>query len=228
MEQIEKNTVEAKGQLKKNNFVTFENENGKGKKIMFVGNSITRHGRLPEIGWDRDWGMAASEKSKDYVHLMMDKFKKEYEDAAFCICQVAEWERKYKEGEKVLDEFSDARDFEADIIIMRAVENCPRDDFDKDLFKKQYESLISYLNPSGKAKIVMTTSFWKHTATEALKEFASEKNIPVAVLEDLGEDDEMKAIGLFEHEGVANHPGDKGMQVIAERIYNLFVPEGEI
>lgn len=29
-------------------------------KILVVGNSITRHGPLKEIGWERDWGMAAS------------------------------------------------------------------------------------------------------------------------------------------------------------------------
>ena len=49
MQQIEKNSVSATNQLKKNSYVTFIQEEGKGKKVMFVGNSITRHGILPEI-----------------------------------------------------------------------------------------------------------------------------------------------------------------------------------
>ena len=38
--------------------------------ILFLGNSITLHG--PYIEWlpDAHWGMAASEESKDYVHLL--------------------------------------------------------------------------------------------------------------------------------------------------------------
>ena len=46
------------------------------------------------------------------------------------------------------------------------------------------------------------------------------RQISLVELGDLGEQDEMKAIGLFAHKGVANHPGDAGMAAMAERIYD--------
>ena len=47
--QIDKNTVSAKNQLKENEYISYINPNGKGKRILFVGNSITRHGKAPQI-----------------------------------------------------------------------------------------------------------------------------------------------------------------------------------
>ena len=38
------------------------------RRVAFVGNSITRHGPKPSIGWVNDCGMAASSVDKDYVH----------------------------------------------------------------------------------------------------------------------------------------------------------------
>jgi len=51
-----------------------------------------------------------------------------------------------------------------------------------------------------------------------IKRVAQKLNAPCIYLGDLGEMDEMKAVGLFEHSGVAAHPGDKGMSEIAKLI----------
>lgn len=217
--QLEKNTVSSTKQLKENQCVRFFNLGAMGKRIMFVGNSMTLHGIKDDIGWHIECGMAASKKENDYVHILMKKVDGIIPDSEYCICQVAEWERRYKNGEETYSLFESASDFDADIIVMRFIENCPTNDFDSEIFKSQLDGLLKYLNKSGKAKIIITTGFWRHPADETIIEYAKENNLPLVELGDLGEKDEMKAIGLFEHEGVANHPGDLGMKNMADRIF---------
>jgi hypothetical protein len=36
-----------------------------GGMILFLGNSITRHGPRPDIGWSNNWGMAATALKQD-------------------------------------------------------------------------------------------------------------------------------------------------------------------
>ena len=219
-DQIKKNTVKADNQLKGETSVTFENWDGKGIRVLFVGNSITRHGVAHEIGWHNDWGMAASSKDKDYVHRIISRIEDIRKDGAYCICQVASWERGYMQGiEKFHEEYQDARDFQADIIILRMIENCSFDDWNSEIFKAELKKLIAYFDPMQKSKVIITTGFWKHCGDAAVCEFAERNNIPLVKLDDLGERTEMKAVGLFEHEGVANHPGDLGMKCIADRIF---------
>lgn len=217
-EQLGKNTVQAKNQLEESAIVHFDNPAGSGKRILFMGNSITLHGVSEKIGWYHAWGMAASDKDKDYVHILMREIRKLDPDAAFCICQVSEWETSYKEGSTKYRLYENARRFQADIIVMRFIENCPGSDFDAALFKKELAGLLAYVDPQHRAAIILTTGFWRHPGDAAIAEYGRENHLPVVVLGDLGEDDRMKAIGLFEHTGVANHPGDLGMQKIAERI----------
>ena len=217
--QMDKNTVSAKNQLQQTDLVRFYNLGGKGKRVMFTGNSITLHSVRPSIGWHNECGMAASSEENDYVHILMDKISEIEPDSCYCICQVADWETDYKNGESKYHLYENAREFDTDIIVMRFVENCPRDNFDSEIFKKELNSLLLYLNKSKNSRIIMTTGFWKHPGDEAIIEYAKENNLPCVKLNDLGELDEMKALGLFEHDGVANHPGDFGMKTIAERIF---------
>ncbi|MBR4911137.1 MAG: hypothetical protein IKZ47_07465 [Clostridia bacterium] len=217
--QLKKNTVNAKGQLTDSKSVRFYGADNKGVRVMFVGNSITLHGVLKEIGWNNEWGMAASSADNDYVHILMEKVRKLDPQAAFCICQVAAWESDYKNGREKYPLYENARAFCADIIIARFVENCPGKDFDGAVFKKEMSDLLGFLNPTGSAKIIMTTGFWRHPGDSEIIAYAKENKLPVITLGDLGDNDEMMAKGLFEHSGVAMHPGDLGMKTIADRIF---------
>lgn len=222
--QMAKNTVSAADQLKDEEHIRFYHTEGEGKRILFVGNSITLHGRKPDIGWFADHGMAASAPEKDYVHLVMSALQTCAPSAAFCICQAAEWERRYREGEQVLPLYAAARAFAPDILILRIIENCPGKDFDSETFKLQLKNLLAYLTPKPGARILLTTGFWRHPGDAAIEALGREEGYPVISLGDLGEQEEMKAIGLFEHDGVANHPGDRGMQAIADRLLTVLKP----
>lgn len=215
MNEIDKNTVEGKNQLKDSDSVRFFGNPESKTRIMFMGNSITLHGYLPKIGWYGEWGMAASCVEKDYVHLLAEKIG----DAYFCICQVADWESDYRNGENYLDAYASARDFGADIIITRFIENMDHNNVDFGLFKEKYIQLLDYVNSKSTEKIVFSTGFWKHPGDACIEQIAKERGCPLVYLGDLGDMDEMKATGLFEHDGVANHPGDKGMATVAERLW---------
>ena len=158
MKQIDKNTVAAENQVKKNARVKYINPVGKGLKVAFLGNSITLHGVKDEIGWFKECGMAASSEDKDYVHIVVSEVKRNHADASFLICNVSDWEREYKKGKTVYHLYSAVRDFNPDIIVARMIENCPRQNFDKTLFKKEYADFISYIG-NGKSKVIVTLLF---------------------------------------------------------------------
>ena len=217
MRQSDKNTVSAKGQLRESGDVSLLPGSREGLRVLFVGNSITLHDIKEDIGWPRTCGMAASAPELDYVHRMAEQIAA-VTPAVFCICQVADWESNYTNGRTMLHQYEAARDFQADIMICRFVENCPDADFQHEAFQREYQQLLRYLDPRGTAKIVLSTGFWKKEGDTDILELGKKLGYPVVYLGDLGEDDAMKAIGQYAHEGVANHPGNLGMQTIAQRL----------
>lgn len=82
---------------------------------------------------------------------------------------------------------------------MRILENCPADGFDGNIFYEQFLKLISYFNPQGRAKVILSTSFWRHEGSKAVKKAAQKLGYKCAEMSDLGDRDDMKAIGMFEH-----------------------------
>ncbi len=219
--EIDKNTVSAQGQLPLDSHITFEEMGRDGIKVAFVGNSITRHGRAPQIGWNCDWGMAASAKEKDYVHVISKGLEDKNIAANICICNASEWERTCGTGVK-LQYFEKVKLFRPDVLVMRIVENWPVGDFLPEVFEAAYDGLIEYLRADN-TRIILSTGFWKHPGDEIIMKIAGKKRLPCVYLGELGEMESMKAAGRFAHTGVAAHPGDAGMEWIAKKLFEKII-----
>ncbi len=214
------NTVSAKNQLADDARVKIVREPGSQHKVLFVGNSITRHEPKPEIGWYGDWGMAASSEEKDYVHRVAAGLRKEYGAVDYCIAQMADWERDYLRTTEILEQYyCAARDFGADIVVIRIGENVDRELNMKISWKPYYDQMIRFFAGESVKKVVVTDDFWRSDAIDdIIREVAEENHYIFCQLSDLELDESTMAKGLFEHGGVAAHPGDYGMECIAERI----------
>src|SRR5437868_4243223 len=65
-------------------------------KVLFLGNSITLHGPSEKIGWNGNWGMAASAGEKDYVHLLLGRIAEAaHGQPVSMVRNIAEFERQH-------------------------------------------------------------------------------------------------------------------------------------
>ena len=217
---ILENTFPAENQVTDSQRVTEEKTGKNGLKVLFLGNSITWVPPVPHHDWFNSCGMAASAPENDYLHLVMSKVKEKYPESGHCIAQLADWERNYWDKTFLEGKYSDALQYDADVIIVRIGENVPVQELKNHSFFDAYKDMINYFNPNGDKKVIVTTSFWyAGSRDKVMCDVAEYLSLPLVRLGDLGELPEMKAIGLFKHTGVAAHPGDKGMAAIADRIW---------
>ena len=214
---IKENTVSAKNQMIHSSELSFLGDECATTKILVVGNSITRHGPLAEIGWNNDWGMAASALEKDYVHRLYSKLKEDGKNVYMRIRQCSFWEISYLKKEDILSYYDQEREFEADIVVFRLGENVP--DADKPYFKDALRRFISHICPKG--KVVFTTCFWKNEIIdEAIEDVAKERG-DICINGNFAVEAKNMALGQFEHGGVAAHPSDEGMEATAQAIYEV-------
>ena len=178
------NTVSSKNQLEENEFVKITLRDNSALKVLFVGNSITRHRPKDDIGWFWDWGMAASCEANDYVHRTVTMLEEKYGKVSYCVAQLATWERDFTHTEAIMEQYySSVRDFGADLVIIRIGENIRDDDHMKENCKPYFDKMIRYFASNPNAKIVVTDNFWKRktiptygrSIDDELYELASER-----------------------------------------------------
>ena len=213
-----KNGVDAENQVAFPYYFDGADKDKADFRVMFIGNSITIHEPKKEIGWNKKCGMAASDIDHDYVHIVYRHILEKHPKTSILVFNGGNWEKDYTNEAKLNSILSAAKEFKPDIVIVRIGEN----------FNREYLKTISPLKgfiPLATGlkricdKVYITSLFWHHDLIDsAIKEVSDQLDIRYIKLDDLGEDRSNMAFDQYGETIYSSHPGDLGMERIAERI----------
>lgn len=200
-----------------NYIIIFENV-PQSLNVLFLGNSITKTIRSPELEWFGTWGMAASEKEKDYVHLLISKIEPLLEILSTNIYSISWFERKYWDSTET-GNTANFINLKPDVLIINIGENIDEELATKNNFQFHLESFIDSIIDSN-SNVIIVNSFWdKKNVNQILEKVAMEKRFYYVDISDLEQDIENMAYGYFTNKEVESHPSDLGMRNISRRIY---------
>ena len=195
------------------------------RRVMFCGNSLTRHGPNADIGWTNNWGMAASAPERDYVHLLVRALEARSSVRPEFTIQTIPLEQGYDNAEKLSSAIGKAVEWQPDLVVLAYGENAHSvtNDVNEALCRAAYLETTRALRDAG-AEVVLRAPFWPSGRFRRILSGVAEETGAIYVdIGDLGNREEMTAKGLFKHGGVAMHPGDAGMIAIADRILAAIV-----
>ena len=186
------------------------------KTVLILGNSLIRHAPSPAIAWYGDWGMAASVKDSDLVHLLIRDIHRVEPSAVIYFKNIADFERDFDTYPlSNLDSLKNP-----DVLIMKISENVNEKKAMDDNFILWYDKLVRYVAPKDHTIKVIVDGFWaRESVNRLIEKYAIQKGYPFIPLAYLSKDSTNLAFGRFAHKGVASHPSDKGMRMIEQRIW---------
>ena len=213
-------------------------------KVLIIGNSITKHGANPVIGWLGTWGMAATAAEKDYVHLLKAKAEAKTDNVELKWENISEFEKYFYDWNQFnASKYDEYVNFDADIIISTiganikngANEGDPSYENDQIFAAKHYQDIVEHFNADGNAKIIVgLTTLTSTDNINIIKAAAEAKAWEVVDMsgltaaEYLGGSNIAQGLesGAFnsliespEGAGVRSHPGDLGMAEMANLLW---------
>lgn len=200
-----------------NHEVTAEPKNHSFKKIVFWGNSLTRHGPAPEVGWYGDWGMAATSLDKDFVHIVY-QYLVTHSTVVPDLLQVGnimpfELDPEHFVFDPLLAQIADS-----DLVVLEVGDNVPSPLVDNDAFKNGYSRLVGRLAEVPGRQVVLVGNWWANSKLTSDIRSAALQRSNVLFVDITGLDALPQNRGIANDAGVSAHPGDAGMAAIADRI----------
>ena len=210
-------------------------------KILVLGNSITQHQPSESLGWKGNWGMAATSEDKDYFHILSRYVKEIYPDAKIEIAAGHPFEKNFYNLSNVSQlDYKALVDFDADVIISSiganinnsANENDSAFVSDQKFNPLHYINIIDYFNVYGDMKVIpVATTLTGPENISVIKQAADSKGWNLISCTDLSDEKytavpykDAAVFGENVAEGVLRHPGDLGMQEMADRIWTALKP----
>ena len=193
------------------------------RKVLFLGNSITRHGPSKAVDWSGNWGMAASSEESDFVHLVTKGLTERMGPAPeIRIENIAAFERGYADYD-VPGMLKQYTAFAPDLVIVAIGENVPALSSPEasSKFAESLGKLLNGLKASNNPTILVRSCFWANEPKDkVLHEVCDDVGGIFVDIHELADDEfnYARSERQFTHAGVAAHPGDAGMKAIAYAI----------
>ncbi|MFA6960781.1 MAG: SGNH/GDSL hydrolase family protein [Opitutaceae bacterium] len=195
------------------------------KHILFVGDSITLHAPGPELGWNGNWGMAASREDLDYVHRLAARFAAIQSTPPVLTVHA-------KGGGTLSGKLADATYLASlahgsDLIVVQMGENDHTPSVEA--FQKPYNDLLQILQSASPSARIICAGVWSPPSGSAgkdrlIRELCQKHGLAFADLStaNAAPSNSAATSGLWTHNGVNWHPGDAGMEAYAEAIWTAF------
>jgi hypothetical protein len=210
---------------------TSNNKQGEPFRILVIGNSLAYSGKAEKYGWMHGSGMAASSISKDFAHLIFTKTENLLpgRKISLRVARMIEFERNYERFD--FASVDSLVGYHANIIVFQLGENVSFGKINtQELFESKYITLVNCFKKNNNPLVICTTPFFpSFEKNEIIKKVSLATNSYLADLSHmvlLNEENYVKFERNYpgdrkgwERTGIGIHPGDYGMENIAQQIF---------
>jgi len=181
----------------------------KFREMLVVGDAVSGCAPIPELGWTHDWGMAATERERDYVHRLYAELKKSSPDLKLAVDSIM-----YQDTMTGWVHLVPCR---ADLIVIQLSENY-KGGISLEEYGDAYGQMIEELcGDSGKTVVCLGP--WKRTELEPIiAQAAANHGAHFISLQAIRSDPANLAAADGKYAKLGDMPGDLGMKKIAEAI----------
>ncbi len=191
------------------------------KKILIMGNSLTHHGPSTDaLGWQGDYGMAATARENDYAHQLYK---------LICDNQPGLKPELRVESlfESTVKDYKPSPDYKPELVVVQVGDNWPQDQVNMKDIGEPYGRALEKLRKNSDPLIVCVSDWSGRTELNSMMRQMALRygGVFVDIWQLHSHENTAASEGHFTHPGVNWHPGDIGMEAIAETVWSAIKPK---